>query len=190
MDIVLYECCDGTQRHIGEESTRFAWLNSPIDIDQPISMNGVEADWRIADIITYKNTQQSEIEHIHFAYVYRGDVPPLRSEWPYLKYREDYPTQAFEIQIAQIGGNFIGWVAHINGDAPATDKYNITYGIRPDGTRVTRVEPWFKTKAEVFTSEDSVSPFATLYLSHHIIKPIEAAADEKAEAARHTSAVR
>lgn len=171
MDIVVYQCCDSRQRQIGEESTRFVWSDSPT-IAQPVSMNGVVADWKIAEVITYRNTQQSEIENIHYVYVYRGDTPPSRSEWTYLKHKENHPTQAFEIQIAQIGGNFLGWVGLISGDAPLTGRYNISYGIKPDGTKVTKVEPWFKEKSEVFTTKEIVSPFATLYLSHHAIKPI------------------
>ncbi len=173
MNIVVYQCCDGSQRQLGESATRLAWCEGDIDFEAPISM-GEEENWQIAHVSSFQSVM-SRVQQIYFVYIYR-DVKPDKSEWEWLAYKESHPFQALEIQISEIGGNFIGWTARILGDIPKVDEYIVSYGMKEDGTKITKVEPWFKTHLELFVSDDPDAAFSSIYLSYHKIKTVAAVA--------------
>lgn len=180
MKIVVYLCCDDSQRRLGEQSIRLAWCDRAITPDEKVSM-GNKDDWAIAQTTTYTNRSRGDIQQIEIVHVYR-DVKPDKTEWEFLSYKDSHPSQAFEVQISEVGSNFIGWVAHISGKAPNLGEYVVSYGIKEDGSKTVRVEPWFTRELEVFTSDDADSAFATVYLTHHIIKSVESAVKEMAAA--------
>ena len=172
LDIVVYQCCQAKQRKLGEDCIRLAWVpRGSADFQDNVSM-GASPDWKVAKVNTYTSRHAHEVERIHMVYLYR-DVLPDISTWGFFYGKEDHPNQAFEIQISEIGSNFIGWAAKISGNVPEVGKYIRTYGIDPAGQHHVRVEPWFKTDLALFVPENPKSAFELIYLSSHIIKPVE-----------------
>lgn len=172
MRVVVYICCDPDQRELGEQPIRLAWADNHL-APANVSM-GKDENWRIAQTNTYRYPVQDTISSIEVSYVYRGEIPPT-SEWQFLRYARNYPNQALEVRIADIGSNFLGWAVLPYGDVPEVNEYLINYGIKPDGTKLMRAEPWFRTAINNFHSDESNPPFAGVYLVHHQMKTVETA---------------
>lgn len=169
MKVVVYICCDPKQRELGEHSVRLAWADDSSQPDQ-ISM-GKERNWSIAQSASYLCSDQEPISQVEVAYVYRDDMPSP-AKWQFQTYQEDYPLQALEVRVADIGSNFLGWAVRPQGGVPEIDEYLVNYGIKPNGTRMARTEPWFKTAVDSFHNSEAIRPFASVHIVHHQIKDL------------------
>ncbi|MBE9064996.1 hypothetical protein [cf. Phormidesmis sp. LEGE 11477] len=170
MNIIVYQCCDLSQRQLGEQPIRLTWSDAPPAVGKAISM-GAESDWHIAEFYTYKQQSTGLVDGIYFAYVFRENIPDLE-RWPYIPYRKSHPHQVLEIQIPEIGGNFIGSKVNVVGRAPTLNQYITSYGVR-DGKTVSIIEPWFKVQSDRFEELEQNSPFEFVYLSYHQIRPTD-----------------
>lgn len=179
MRAIVYICCDGKQRQLGEQAIRLAWSDAPIDRKQPISM-GAESNWAIADIFTYRNSDLEDLEAISVVYIYRGNKPS-RTDWEFLAFKDSYPMQSLEIQTSEVGSNFLGWTVHCDGERPQVGQYLVTYGIKRDGSSVRAIEPWFRSDVVSFfcdttyLSDTTDIPFNKVHLSLHKIRVLSEA---------------
>jgi hypothetical protein len=176
LKIIAYICCDGKQRELGEQPMRFIWSDARPKPKELISM-GDKPDWMIAAIADYESPEPEQIPSVYVVYVYRGELP-ARSEWEFYACKESHPNQSLEIQISEIGANFIGWEASMDGELPEVEQYIVSYGVSPSGDKLVRVEPWFKTEVVALESYIPERAFKRVHVSKHIIKTVSKVAAE------------
>lgn len=172
MKIVVYQCCNSEQRKAGEKALRLAWTDQKGSYyAEPVSMGGV-ADWKVAEVFTYQSSESQAINYVEFVYVYRGEKPDP-STWAFIAYRNSHPAQSLEIQISEVGSNFLNWVANIDGSKPEVGKYILSYGIDENGISHTRVEPWMTTDVVELTPHGEAKvPFSRIDISLNQIKAV------------------
>lgn len=162
MKLAVYQYCDESQRHSHELSIRFAWCDQAPQRGEVVAMGG-EADWEIAEVVTYEGTGQ--LAEICSVSLYRETLP-MRDNWDLLALRAVYPEQSLQIQASDIGGDVLGFEINFLGQVPTVGGHLIRYGIRED-TFVTRREEWQVSVVEAFTSAKGNVTYQRIYLAFH-----------------------